>query len=51
MPNEDNILQIPFVAHEERMTEAYQREQKLFRALCISNVIWLIAFILLVILS
>ena len=51
MPDKDDIFQIPYAAHEERMMDAYEREKFLVRALCISNFVWLIAFLLLAVLS
>ena len=40
-----DMATIPYIEHEKRMFKAYQREKKLFFSLIVTNVIWVIAII------
>ena len=41
----NNIAQIPYIEHKKRMFKAYQREMRLTILLMISNLLWLVALV------
>lgn len=46
---EKGLATIPYIAHEYRMNQAYKREKNLKVTLIVSNILWLVTAILLIV--